>query len=189
MTTAPDVSDQTSALARLRAATGAVHQRLELRLDAVEQLADRTRRDALVHRYAALHLPADEALSSLLHEVDGLDYRARSRTPLLAHLAGPVEHPAFPSPGSRAEALGMLYVLEGSTLGGRLILRELARRGVEDARLAFLDPYGGETGRLWRGFLQVLEREAVHYLSLAQAEAGAMRGFEHAEHVLCGGTS
>lgn len=45
---------------------------------------------------------------------------------------------------NRAEALGFLYVIEGSTLGGRLILRELAAGGAEITGLSFLDPFGAE---------------------------------------------
>ena len=187
MTIASDAPSRRPALDRLRAATRSAHDRLELRLDAVEQLTDQARRGALLHRYAALHLPADDALSTHLEDLEGLDWHERSRAPLLQHLAGPKRPPDFPQPSSRAEALGMLYVLEGSTLGGRLILRELARRGVEDTDLAFLDPYGAETGRLWRGFLQVLEDETVDETALVQAETGAVRGFAHAERVLCGG--
>jgi heme oxygenase len=95
--------------------------------------------------------------------------------------------PTFPAPESQAEALGMLYVLEGSTLGGRLILRTLKDRGVDDPRLAFLDPYGPETGVRWRSFQSVLARETSHDEKLvAQACGGALSGFWHAERVLCG---
>jgi heme oxygenase len=83
----------------------------------------------------------------------------------------------------------MLYVLEGSTLGGRIILRMLASRGVQDPSLAFLDPYGAQTGARWRGFLAVLAREADdNEERIAQACDGARSGFSHAERLLCQGT-
>ena len=185
MTNAACVNDRPSALDRLRAATRDAHERLDRRMEAVERLADPVRREELLGRYAAFHLPADAALAPHLDDVADLDFAERSRASLLA--GADEDHPSFPRPGSRGEALGMLYVLEGSTLGGRFILRELTRRGIDDPRLAFLDPYGSETGRRWRGFLEVLERETADDPgSVDAAEAGAVKGFAHAERILCG---
>jgi heme oxygenase len=89
-------------------------------------------------------------------------------------------------PASRAEALGALYVLEGSTLGGRMILRALADRGVATAELAFLDPYGLETAGRWRDLMEILGREIRGESDLAAASRGAVRTFAHAHHILCG---
>jgi heme oxygenase len=174
---------------QLRAATDRHHRRLETRVDAVARLSDPLLRPDLIRRYAALHLPADDALGPHLRHVPGLDFRGRSRVPLLAGLAGEHALPPFPAPRNRAVALGMLYVLEGSTLGGRLILATLAERGVVDPKLAFLDPYGAQTGTRWRGFLAVLERELRgDGDSILDACHGAVAGFQHAERVLCGGS-
>ena len=72
---------------------------------------------------------------------------------------------------SSAACLGVLYVLEGATLGGQILRREIsARLGLEaDNGAAFLDVYGAATGRRWREFIEYLgnrpmtadEREAV----------------------------
>ncbi len=86
----------------------------EERLDAVRRFAECASREALIRRYAALHVPADAALAEALEPVAGLEFGARSRAHLLSRFVG--EAPAFPRPRSRAEALGLLYVLEGSTL-------------------------------------------------------------------------
>lgn len=171
----------------VRAATSEAHRRLEDSLDIVTRLADPQSRRGMIRRYAALHIPADAALAAELDSVDGLDFRDRSRAPLLREFTQMTSLPAFPRPASRAEALGLLYVLEGSTLGGRLILRALAERGVDDATLAFLDPYGAMTGARWRAFLTVLDRETRDDQGhIDDATRGAVRGFAHAEHVLCG---
>jgi heme oxygenase len=171
----------------MREATDAVHRRLEERLDAVAQLADRARRPGLIARYAAFHLPADDVLRPFLDPVPELEFVARSRAQWLAPFANANAVPAFPKPGTRWEALGLLYVLEGSALGGRVILRALAARGAIDPVLGFLDPYGSETGRLWRGFLSVLDRETGDdEARITDAVQGSVRGFAHAERVLCG---
>ena len=180
-------SDQTAgqpAIARLREATRELHERLDGRLDAVAQLRDPARRGALVERYAALHRPAEDRLEPFLADVPDLDFAARSaaRRPPAPEAAAT----DFPAPRSRSEALGMLYVLEGSLLGGRFILREVAAAGGPVESLAFLDPYGREGGGRWRSFLGVLERQLAEDEQIAEACEGARRAFRHAERVLCG---
>ncbi|MGE0440077.1 MAG: biliverdin-producing heme oxygenase [Gemmatimonadales bacterium] len=61
-----------------------------------------------------------------------------------------------------AEVIGYLYVLEGSTNGGRFLVRS-ARRFLgtpPESRdgLRFLDPYGEEQPERWRGFREALDR-------------------------------
>jgi heme oxygenase len=54
-----------------------------------------------------------------------------------------------------AFALGIFYVLEGSTLGGRVILKNInAALGYDAQKGArYFEGYGGETGSTWRRFL------------------------------------
>lgn len=173
------------ALARIRGATRIAHAQLDDRLDAVARFADPSRRGELVDRFARLHLPVEAALGAFLADMPDLEYTARRRAGHFDEVRREPP-PSFPVPASRAEALGLLYVVEGSALGGRMILRMLAERGVHDPALRFLDPYGERTGALWRGFLAVLARETVSGERAEAAVRGACRGFAHAEQVLCG---
>ena len=52
------------------------------------------------------------------------------------------------------DGLGCLYVLEGSTLGGKLIARELERRFGLDQQsgAAFFNSYGADVGSMWMEF-------------------------------------
>jgi heme oxygenase len=175
-----------SPIIRLRAATAKIHHRIEQRLDIVARLADPGRRGEMIGRFAAFHLPAEATLADWRAGIPGVG--VVGRMPLLAKLVGAQPLPPFPAPANRAEALGMLYVLEGSTLGGRLILRTLARRGIHDRRLAFLDLHGADTGARWRGFLAVLARELDDGRLAGDACHGAVAAFRHAERVLCEGT-
>ena len=173
-------------LEQVRSQTTAAHRRLEERLDVVARLAEPASRSDLIRRYAALHVPADDALAPELGAVADLSFAERSRAPWLARFLEETA-PDFPRPANRAEGLGLFYVLEGSTLGGRIILRDLSSRGVTDPDLAFLDPYGDDTGSRWRSFLSVFAREVGDGQgSIADACRGAVRGFSHAERVLCG---
>jgi heme oxygenase (biliverdin-IX-beta and delta-forming) len=175
-------------LAQIRAVTRSVHERLEHRLDAIKRFSDPLLRIDLIQRFAAFYLPAKSALAGHLMDIRDLDFMARSRRLVPYGLVGNRPLPNFPAPETAAEALGMLYVLEGSTLCARVILRTLSDLDVEVSDLAFLDPYGVETGSRWRSFLLVLERETSgDHLCIEHACRGAVVAFEHAESVLCEG--
>jgi heme oxygenase len=173
---------------RVRAATGVLHRQLEDRLDIVARLADPGARQHLTQRFAVFHLTAEARLRDYLAAMPGLDFDSRSRAPWLAMPASGHPVPPFPTPGCAAEALGMFYVIEGATLGGRIILRMLADKGIRDPSLGFLDPYGAETGARWRAFLSVMAREIPDDENrIAAACRGACAGFHHAERLLCEG--
>ncbi len=66
--------------------------------------------------------------------------------------------PAMPPLHTRLQLLGAMYVLEGSTLGGQLITRQLAQAGIP--LRAYFTGYGARTGPRWKAFCQLLT-EAV----------------------------
>lgn len=112
-----------------------------------------------------------------LHKSDWL------RGDLQAMRAGPDPRP-LPAPAvlSRAAALGMLYVLEGSTLGLQVVHRRLAPSHPA-AREAgrFMRGYGEHTGRHWKAFIEMLD--AVAPQDWDQALAAACATFSAFEHV------
>lgn len=64
---------------------------------------------------------------------------------------------------TQAEALGYLYVIEGSTLGGRVIIKHLQKYlpvNEQDGALFFAG-YGADTGKQWSSFLQTLTAYAT----------------------------
>ena len=65
--------------------------------------------------------------------------------------------PELPAVEDTDQALGRLYVLEGSTLGGTFISRHLATLPTvgPDVRLGAFSPYGAETGAMWHAFRRV----------------------------------
>ena len=179
-------------LSRLRAETRAAHQALEAELDIFRHLATEPGRRRLARRFHGLHAGAEAALAPWLSAVPGLDYEARRRRPALdrdlAHFGEPAPPPCpVAPPASRAEALGFLYVLEGSTLGGQVIRKQILKRGQRLDGVSFLDPYGAQTGRRWQGFLAVLDRECPPERPEAgQAAArGGVQGFTAARDWLC----
>ena len=77
----------------------------------------------------------------------------------LGYLAEPPQCPALPPLHARAQLLGALYVLEGSTLGGQVIARQLAAAGI--AGRTFFAGRAERTGPLWKQFGQLLEAAAA----------------------------
>lgn len=171
---------------RLRDATQADHQRLEHRVDILRRIETPDGRRRLVEGFSGLHNDAEAALAPWLAALPGLDFEARRRSArLAADLAVVGGAPPAPEPiavRSLGEALGVMYVLEGSTLGGRVIRKQVTARGGDMAGLSFLDPYGEAVGERWKSFLAVL---GAHAADAEAMVAGALAGFRHAEHRLC----
>jgi heme oxygenase len=93
---------------------------------------------------------------SLLH----LDLRALGRTSVeIEALQRCGELPATVTP---SQALGVLYVLEGATLGGQVIARNLgAALGLGATNgAAFFAGYGEETRAMWKQFSEHVDRSA-----------------------------
>lgn len=169
---------------RLREATQADHQRLEGRIDILRRAGTPSGRRRLVEDFAGLHADAEAALAPWLGSLPGLDFDARRRSTCLARdLAAVGGAPPPPRPiavRGVAEALGLMYVLEGSTLGGRVIRKQLAALGQDMTGLSFLDPYGEAVSARWRAFLAIVDVQDARAVA-----AGAVAGFREAEYRLC----
>jgi heme oxygenase len=58
---------------------------------------------------------------------------------------------------NQIKALGALYVMEGSVMGGTIIIQMLAKYGLTEG-ISFFRGYGSETGAKWASFAAVLDR-------------------------------
>ena len=65
------------------------------------------------------------------------------------------ELPAIDGP---LEAIGALYVLEGSTLGGRIIAAMIQRQLGLDAPTSYFNGYGEENIRMWQSYKDFLDQ-------------------------------
>jgi heme oxygenase (biliverdin-IX-beta and delta-forming) len=149
----------------LRTGTAKHHHRLESGLRIQERLSNGDTCGPLIVGYNRFYSKCEAALKPHLWDMSDLTFSFRFRSRKISGMAelsclgSPLMDVSFPSIGTKARALGAMYVLEGSTLGGKTILKTLSRHGVSTDRLHFLDPYGKDTGALWRAFVHVLERE------------------------------
>lgn len=159
----------------LRDGTAAAHERLDALFGGFN-LADAGSYRHFLLAHAEALVPLEEALDAGGADRVIADWPARRRGELLrADLAalGAAMPPAgaIPAPADDAAAAGMIYVLEGSRLGGRFLARQvepgLPRR--------FLEP-PQERGA-WPKLLAMLEQRLYGQAELASAIAAASAVF------------
>lgn len=177
---APDGRSPPGLRMRLRKATAAAHQALDTQVTH-SQLADLTDYRHFLEASAAALIPLEAALedSDVSAIVDDWCDRTRANAIRidLARVGGHV-HPLPPVKRlGRAEMLGALYVLEGSRLGAKYLLR--TAKASSDPVVAGATAYlgHGEDKPLWPTFLAVLERESPS-VDEADAIAGAAMAFD-----------
>jgi heme oxygenase len=172
-------------LAQLRAATSPAHQQLEAvlnLLDARINLQDYRNILARFHGFwrawqplagGLMNDPAFTLPRQRLYLLEN-DLAALGMPPAAAQAL-----PLCPMPGltDAAAALGSFYVMEGSTLGGRVIEKTLLPRlGLtRDSGGSYFAGYGGRTGPMWRDFLDRLA--AAPLADAAQITFGAAATF------------
>jgi heme oxygenase len=157
--------DGVDVLRTLRTATAREHEQVETALDLMDTDLPRER---LVAVLAVLHgfwraaeAGLDDWAAREPADAAALDWPRRRRAALYAAdldtLGAPTagtDTPDLPPLAGTGEALGRLYVLEGSTLGGTFIDRHLATLPhlVPGGRLRAFTPYGEDTGSMWHAF-------------------------------------
>jgi heme oxygenase len=159
--------DRRLPLADLRAATRSDHDRLEARLALGRAASSPAAWAAVLRAFLGFVEPMEARLAASPLAGALPDLHERLRAPLLrADLRALGEDPTaaprctdLPAAGALAEAFGVAYVLEGSTLGGAVIARTVGRDAPELAgALRFFGAAGPQAAARWRGFLAALER-------------------------------
>jgi heme oxygenase (biliverdin-IX-beta and delta-forming) len=170
-------------LLRLREETRPAHHRLEAELDLLSDGLTLERYGAVLTRFhwflrtwepVVARLLGDDAFFEPRRKVDLLarDLRALQLRPV----GGSCDD--LPALGTRAQAMGSLYVVEGSTLGGQLIARH-ARRSLDlpaGGGTAFFESYGPAVGARWVAFRERLA-ETSSPLTDGSAVAAARQTF------------
>ncbi|WP_185961438.1 biliverdin-producing heme oxygenase [Telmatospirillum sp. J64-1] len=164
----PETEQAQKLAARLRRETWPIHQRLEDDLGLMAPDLSRERYLWLLTRFWGFHSPWEAALTAIFGEGDAI-FAPRRRLHLLEQdltflgltaeeIAALPLCPHLPVFRSREEALGSLYVLEGSTLGGRFITRHVrARFGwSEEQGMAYFHSHGAQVGAMWQDFRRIL---------------------------------
>ncbi|MCB8819026.1 biliverdin-producing heme oxygenase [Microvirga rosea] len=150
-------------LERLKVETRSAHDRIEKVVDLDRHTATLADYRHLLKRFYGFHSVWEEAAGPLISDREF--FRQRRKTALLARdlqqlgmtrdeiAQLPRCHPLMPLAGEAA-ALGSMYVIEGSTLGGAIIAKTVERRlGLNpETGCAYFRSYGRETSLMWKSF-------------------------------------
>jgi heme oxygenase (biliverdin-IX-beta and delta-forming) len=165
---AQEIDQRTSRVKRLRDATHAAHQRLDTFITTADPFASRANYVRFVSMQYRFHrdldpLFSDERLDALLPDLFGRRRLALIEQDLddLGVAAPRIElPPRFESAAevTLPEALGWLYVVEGSNLGAAFLLKDAARLGF-DATFGARHLAGAPEGRglHWKTFTVALD--------------------------------
>jgi len=159
-------------LHRLRTGTADEHQDVERALDLLDPALGRERLAEVLGRmhgfWVAAEAGLDEWAARTPADADEVAWTQRRRAVLFADdlrslgRAAAADGPRLPAVTDTDEALGRLYVLEGSTLGGTFIDRHLASLPhLADVRIRAFSPYGSRTGAMWAAFRRVTRERAA----------------------------
>ncbi len=152
----------------IKEATKSAHQQLEVivvkKLKSIRSNADYA--DLLKHFYAYFS-KVEQAIRPFITENVLPDYKERRNSTYIkkdieALGSTTDELPAAQAPDihNTIGALGALYVMEGSIMGGRIIVQMLEKGGITEG-VSFFSGYGESTGTMWQRFTEVLNKHAV----------------------------
>lgn len=149
-------------LKALRTATSDIHTKIETEADVERRLRDLDDRPGMTARFHALHTAVEAAIAPWRGAFAEDGYEPDRRSPLIlkgleALDATPGQGEPAPALPTYGEAIGWVYVAEGSMLGGRVMRKSMVRDDIPLTGLEFLDPWGDETGSRWRAFMHAME--------------------------------
>jgi heme oxygenase len=184
---APQPSPTPSLSAHLKAITAPAHRQTEALMDLTSRLRTIPRYIGCLQLFLRVFTPIEQSLGQFSQwETFGIDIASRMRAHALrADLLAlgatiPPLPPAAPAFATFAEALGGLYVTEGSTIGGQFITRAIiAALGEEAAgKTAFFQGHGAETGPMWNRLRASIDQfGAAHPDQRDDVAAGALASF------------
>jgi heme oxygenase len=178
----------------LKLATAAAHSSLECVLAKRGYFDGREEYIEYLQRFLAFQDEAESVLDVALTTETVPDWYFRRRAHLartdLETLGAPERH--FPHSSGRLpsitcaeDVLGIVYVLEGSTLGGAYLLKQLAPLGITATHGgSYLASYGSDRGKMWQRFLFTLEGAHLREARAESIASAAIATFAAARYYL-----
>jgi heme oxygenase len=129
---------------------------------------------SLLKTFYGFYFPLQNKISRILTDSDLADISERKLASLVLEDLLSLGYPVtdipicrdLPAISNKAEAFGCMYVMEGSTLGGRIISKWLQSNtfiSLQEEQLHFFSGYKEQTGAKWKTFLDALnEQQDVH---------------------------
>lgn len=174
----------------LRRATRAAHDRLEARLPFAPPGPSRSAYRRVLEAFLGFYEPLEARLGGLASAFAPLEWTPRRKSHLLCSdlldlgaspeaLARIPRCCALPPMPGGPEALGVLYVIEGATLGGRVISRRLRVAEITpDLGGRFFHGYGAQTGHMWTELVDRLRMGGRDSDERGRTVAAAVASFE-----------
>jgi heme oxygenase (biliverdin-IX-beta and delta-forming) len=155
----------------LKRKTADLHRDIEAAFPLLRsELSVQRYRDFLILMYS-FYVPLERMFDNFTgHGTAGLCLKQRQKTDLLRadlkslgmtalDIMGIPVDSSLSGPCSLEELIGVLYVVEGSTLGGQVISRLLKKRlSLTGDQLHFFDSYGDQTAEMWHRFGALAEQ-------------------------------
>ncbi|MDF1751424.1 MAG: biliverdin-producing heme oxygenase [Verrucomicrobiales bacterium] len=149
----------------MRSRTSDIHSQVEREISLEKHLGDLSGYRDLLLRFASIWIPVEESIkASELRNCDTIELNRRMRSEdirndlttvksRLSDRSSGLDDLIAVTEMTMEEAVGALYVLEGSRFGGSVILREAGHLGITPALGGkFFSGYGKETGAMWKQF-------------------------------------
>lgn len=174
----------------IKEATRTAHQQLEkkvvLQLKAIRNEADYA---ALLKNFYAYFSQVEKAIAPFITPELLPDYKDRRNS---SYIKKDIEELGFstdelpaaiaPAIANTQQALGALYVMEGSIMGGSIIVQMLAKAGISRG-VSFFSGYGPATGEMWGKFVAVMNAQATTPAEEALSVNAANETFSRFEDV------
>ena len=178
-------------LPRLKRETHSSHAALEAGIDFMNRFRTPADYRRLLEAFYGVFAPIEDRIgrnqSKLAAWIPDIGNRMRTaaleRDLLVLGNESPKQLPMAPVPDyeSLAAQMGCLYVLEGSTLGGQVLSRQIGQSlsYTPERGCAFFSGHGTSTGDMWRGFSRGIESYAsVRQSEQAEVIQSAVKTFE-----------
>ena len=166
----PEAASQSTILTRLRLETRGEHEAVEQVLDLMSASLTPERYRRRLEQFYGFYAPLEKAVQAYALALPPTMRAALaerlSKTALLQQDLQYLGTQAktlpicrnLPPLGTQAEVLGCVYVMEGATLGGRMITQHVSSAlGITPTTGGrFFEGYGDNTGRMWQSMRQLL---------------------------------
>ncbi|MCS6808513.1 MAG: biliverdin-producing heme oxygenase [Bacteroidota bacterium] len=151
-----------------------------------------------LQKFYGFHVPLERLLRRINWSSAGIDIEQRCKARLLERdllslgmtqdeIASLPEASTLPSMSTIQEAAGVLYVMEGSTLGGQIQARQVQKMygRTADNGAAYFSSYGAHVGAMWKSCCEAIARIADNNEeNEAVIIASAQQTFQALEHWL-----
>ncbi len=151
-------------MAKLKEATRKQHEGVEGTVNMMDEMSTLDRYKLLLCRFYRYYRSAESVISGIDLSETGFRFEERLKTPaierdleflgVLDQAKDLPEWKLLPEMKTAANVFGVLYVLEGATLGGQVISRHLNQTLslTPENGAAFFSGYGAQTGPMWKEF-------------------------------------